>query len=140
MTISTFGVSVHTTENKGEYLARARNFQIPFVAGSSDKKNKGITSIEGILVALASCETIVTSDFYKKQKWPFNNFYLAPTFLDNKLQVKFHLNKHYYWAFDDIKQAIVDGSPVYDNIVRAIPIGINQSKENENDRQNIENS
>lgn len=47
------------------------------------------------------------------------------------LQVNFHLNKQYYWAFDNIKQAIIDGSPVYDNVIRTIPIEVNQSKENE---------
>ncbi|MCP9330004.1 OsmC family protein [Lactobacillus kefiranofaciens] len=132
MTISTFGVNVHTTKNPGEYLAQARSFKIPYVASGYVQKDKGITPNEGMLAALASCETIVTSDYYKKQKWPFNNFYLAPNLFNHELQVNFHLNKQYYWAFDDIKQAIIDGSPVYDNVIRAIPVEVNQSKENEN--------
>ncbi|GAA3630969.1 hypothetical protein GCM10022297_07480 [Lactobacillus hamsteri] len=124
MAISTFGASVTSTEHSHEYLAQARDFKINFVSQNGDL-NKGITPIEGLLAALGSCETIVTSSVYDKNNFAYNDFYLQLNLKDSIFHADFYLGDHAD-MFADVKRSIKETSPVYDNIVRAIPIKVSK--------------
>lgn len=124
MVMSTFGVTVISTSKQGKYLAQARDFKINY---SASNNNEGITPEEGLLAALGSCETIVTSSTFDKNKKPYNSFYLKEKLDDSRFHVDFYLNDSSF--FSEIKKDIKNTSPVYDNMVRAIPIKVGDQSE-----------
>lgn len=126
MALSTFNAVVTSTNTDHQYIATARDFKVNFVGKGGDK-NHGITPEEGILAALGSCETIVTAGVYTENHKKFNNFKLGLNLTQNIFHVAFFLNDEAK-LFSKIKQAIIDTSPVYDNIVRAIPIETAKTK------------
>lgn len=125
MAISTFGATVVSTNNKGKYLAQARDFKISYVAHDND--SNGITPEEGILAAIGSCETIVTAGTFDRNQTPYNNFSLKEKLGNDGFHISFYLNNPNF--FSEIKSDIKNTSPVYDNMVHAIPIEVSNQSE-----------
>lgn len=124
MAMSTFGVKVISTSKPGKYLAKARDFEINYAA---DTNSEGITPEEGLLAALGSCETIVTSATFDKNKKPYNSFFLKEKLEKSQFHVSFYLDDPN--IFSEVKKDIKNTSPVYDNMVHAIPIELSDQSE-----------
>lgn len=125
MAISTFSVTVTTTGTPYQYLAKARNFDVKFVGQNTNLK-EGITPEEGIMAALGSCETIVTSGVLDAHHQTANNFTLGLNLSNNTFHVNFFLDQMN--LFTDIQKEIKNNSPVYDNMLRNIPVTISEIK------------